>query len=152
MKAYSPQTIALLGALLIGDLNGMMIFMNRNETEIQWLKFYLYIASMSRCTCKSLNPKFSNFMLLSCAQLCILQICSIDFYVESIYDPIINQIIGSTAKINNSLQLCFRISCFFITLPPNQYKITKLQIFDRPSTWNLGIAIILIVLCQQLYM
>ncbi len=38
-------------------------------------------------------------------------------------DLIINYTIGSSAKINKSLQFCFRISCFFMILPANQYKV-----------------------------
>ncbi len=47
-----------------------------------------------------------------------------------ISDPIIKQTIGSSVQINRSMQLCFRISCFFISVPPNQYKITKILNFE----------------------
>ncbi len=46
----------------------------------------------------------------------------------------------SSTSSQTSLQLCFRISHFFITLPPNppkQYKITKSKIFGRPFMYIL---------------
>ena len=54
-------------------------------------------------------------------------------------DLIINHKIGNSATINKSLQLCFMIFLFIflITLPPNQYKMTKI-VFGRPSTQNQG--------------
>ena len=52
-----------------------------------------------------------------------------------------NHMIGSSVKISKSLELYFRIPCFFITLLPNQNKITNSNIFDRSSTQNLGVAL-----------
>ncbi len=57
------------------------------------------------------NKKFSLFRF--CAnKLCITTIKianAVDFYAENI-----NHTIGSAAKIEKSLQLCFRISCFLL--------------------------------------
>ncbi len=39
---------------------------------------------------------------------------------------IIIHTVGSSVNINKSLQLCFRISLFFMTLLPNLYKISKI--------------------------
>ncbi len=56
-------------------------------------------------------------------------------------DLIINHIIGSPAKINKSLQLCFRISCFYHFATESVQNNQNLKIFGRPSRQNLGIAL-----------
>ncbi len=66
-----------------------------------------------------------------CTITCITNNAPLTSVLKILSDPIINQTIGSSVQINRSLQLCFRISCFFISLPPNQYKITKIWNFRQ---------------------
>ncbi len=66
---------------------------------------FLCMASMLK------SEILTYFALVSCPQLCILQMLHwLNFYVENIRSD--HTIIGSSAKISKSLQLCFRIYCF----------------------------------------
>ena len=74
-----------------------------------WLKFHRTMRYRGRDV--EYESSFTNATFMS-----VLNILS---------DPIINQAIGSSVQINRSLQLVF------ISLPPNQHKISKISHFRQ---------------------
>ena len=69
---------------------------------------------------RSSNPKFYPIHILCqwvVHKKCVLQMLHLTSTLKTLSDSIINHTMGSSDKINKSLQLCFSIYCFhdFVT-------------------------------------
>ena len=118
---YLPSKNAYTAFYFVGQMfNGVQCYLNKSfKGTFSWFKYHLSITSISRCPHQKLKFNilgFSDFAFSSCAQF-IHELCvgyckwSVYFYVVNIIGSD-NHTIGTSAKINKSLQFCFRISCF----------------------------------------
>ena len=116
--------------LIRKHLNKMSLLLVIFKGLFQDESIIIFMASISRCPHKKLKSKisaYSNFVLWK---------ITIDFYVENIIGSdtfVIIHIIGSSAKINKSLQLCFRISCFLSLRHQTNANDQNVKILTDPS-------------------
>ncbi len=90
------------------------------------------------------NPKFFSLFRFCVSELCTITCIAnapLTSMLKILSDPIINQTIGSSVKLNRSSQLCIRISSFSSVYHQINKKNLKSKIFFRPSIQNLGIAL-----------
>ncbi len=88
-------------------------FTNNTLRSTPWFRYHISMSLISICLHKKLKSKilaFSDFEFASCAQPYMYCKCPLTSMLSY---PIINHAIGTSAKINKSLQFCSRISYKF---------------------------------------